>query len=76
MSDFRLRGFYLEDETFDPVTVAIRDTQSGRTAHLKVIGVLADSVPYAMIGISTSAADPGRVRSGGCDADRLVPTRA
>jgi hypothetical protein len=54
VSDFRLHGFYLEDKTFDPVPVEIRDTQSGRTLHLSVIGVLADNVPFAMIGISTS----------------------
>ncbi|HEU4947292.1 MAG TPA: FtsX-like permease family protein [Kribbella sp.] len=54
VSDFRLEGFYLEDEGFQPVPVEVRDTQSGKTMPLKVIGVLADTVPYAMVGISTS----------------------
>ena len=54
VSDFRLHGFYLEDEAFTPVPVDVRDTQTGKTLRLKVIGVLADNVPYAMLGISTS----------------------
>jgi putative ABC transport system permease protein len=54
VSDFKLHGFYLEDETFKPVPIQIHDTQSGKTIRLTVIGVLADSVPYAMVGISTS----------------------
>jgi putative ABC transport system permease protein len=54
VSDFRLSGFYLEDQTFTPVPVQIRDTQTGKRLHLTVIGVLADTVPYAMVGISTS----------------------
>jgi putative ABC transport system permease protein len=54
VSDFRLHGFSLEDATFAPVPVEVRDTQTGRTLRLRVIGVLADSVPLAMIGLSTS----------------------
>jgi putative ABC transport system permease protein len=54
VSDFQLHGFYLEDQAFTPVPVDVHDTQSGRTLRLKVIGVLADNVPYAMVGISTS----------------------
>lgn len=54
ISDFQLKGFYLEDESFAPVPVEVRDTQSGATIPLKVIGVLSDSVPSAMVGISTS----------------------
>ncbi|GAA2154662.1 hypothetical protein GCM10009844_40780 [Nocardioides koreensis] len=54
VSDFRLHGFYLEDQSFTPVPVEVRDTQTGKTLRLKVIGVLADNVPYAMLGISTS----------------------
>lgn len=54
VSDFQLTGFYLEDEEFDPIPVQIRDTQSGRTLELTVIGVLADTVPFAMVGLSTS----------------------
>ena len=54
VSDFQLKGFYLEDKSFAPVPVEVRDTQSGRTITLRVIGVLSDSVPPAMVGISTS----------------------
>lgn len=54
VSDFKLHGFYLEDHTFSPVPVQVTDTQSGRTLRLRVIGVLADSVPLAMVGLSTS----------------------
>ncbi|MFC4783845.1 ABC transporter permease [Nocardioides sp. MAHUQ-72] len=54
VSDFQLHGFFFEDQSFAPVPVEVRDTQSGRTMRLKVIGVLADNVPYAMLGISTS----------------------
>ncbi|QNN54137.1 ABC transporter permease [Nocardioides mesophilus] len=53
-SDFRLSGFYLEDKSFDPVQVQVRDTQSGKVIRLTVIGVLADNVPYTMVGLSTS----------------------
>jgi len=56
ISDFRLHGFDLEDRGFAPVPVEVRDTQSGKTLRLTVIGVLADTVPYAMVGISTSQA--------------------
>jgi putative ABC transport system permease protein len=52
--DFRLSGFYLEDGTFEPVPVDVRDPQSGRTTRLTVIGVLKDTTPEAMLGISTS----------------------
>jgi putative ABC transport system permease protein len=52
--DFRLRGFYLEDEVFDPIPIAVRDTQTGKTLRLTVIGVLADQVPLGMAGITTS----------------------
>ncbi|MEI8412887.1 MULTISPECIES: ABC transporter permease [unclassified Kribbella] len=54
VSDFRLEGFYLEDESFQPVSVEVRDIQSGTTLRLKVIGVLSDTVPFAMVGISTA----------------------
>ncbi|WP_180936193.1 ABC transporter permease [Nocardioides ungokensis] len=86
VSDFQLHGFYIEDQGFAPVPVAVRDTQTGTTLHLKVIGVLADNVPNAMLGISTSqqtlaplgaAAAPGvwyfRVRDGSTRSPR--PTR-
>jgi putative ABC transport system permease protein len=54
ISDFQLSGFYLEDKHFAPVPVDVRDTQSGKTVRLKVIGVLSDSVPPAMVGLATS----------------------
>ncbi len=66
-SKFRLTGFYLEDRTFAPVRVAVRDPQTGNVMRLTVIGVLADSAPLSMAGITTSQATlehafPGRVR--------------
>jgi putative ABC transport system permease protein len=52
--DFRLSGFYLEDGTFDPVPISVRDPQTDKVVKLKVIGVLNDSVAATMYGISTS----------------------
>jgi putative ABC transport system permease protein len=52
--DFRLHGFFLEDEVFDPVPVQVRDPRTGTTRTLTVIGVLADTVPQDMPGIWTS----------------------
>lgn len=65
--DFRLSGFVFEDGVFDPIPVEVLDKQTGRTATLTVIGVLADTAPFEMVGISTSQtaleeAFPGRVR--------------
>ena len=51
---FHLRGFYVEDKTFAPIPVQVRDPQSGREVTLKVIGVLSDNVPLSMTGIWTS----------------------
>jgi putative ABC transport system permease protein len=64
--DFRLSGFYFEDATFDPIPLAVVDKQTGRRLRLTVIGVLKDTAPFEMVGISTSqqtlaAAFPGRV---------------
>jgi putative ABC transport system permease protein len=66
-SDFRISGFSFEDGAFDPVPVEVRDPQTGRRARLTVIGVLKDTAPLEMAGISTSQATlarafPGRVR--------------
>jgi putative ABC transport system permease protein len=63
--DFRLSGFYFDEGTFDPIPIQVRDPQSGRTVELTVIGVLSDTTPLEMAGISTSqgtldAAFPGR----------------
>jgi putative ABC transport system permease protein len=54
VSDFRLTGMHLEDASFTPIPVRVREPQTGRTVGLTVVGVLADSVPYAMLGLSTS----------------------
>jgi putative ABC transport system permease protein len=54
MPDFRLSGFYLEDGRFEPVPVDVRDPLTGKTLRLTVIGVLSDTTPEMMIGISTS----------------------
>jgi putative ABC transport system permease protein len=55
-STFGLKGFYIEDRTFAPVQVDVRDPQTGRHTRLTVIGVLADSAPLYMLGITTSQA--------------------
>jgi len=52
--EFQLSGFYLEDGRFRPTPVEVRDTQSGRTMRLTVVGVLAETAPEMMWGISTS----------------------
>jgi putative ABC transport system permease protein len=51
---FHLRGFYVEDKTFAPIKVQVRDPQTGRQVRLTVIGVLSDNVPLSMAGIWTS----------------------
>jgi len=58
---FKLRGFYLEDKTFEPVRVAIRDPQTGKRLTLTVIGVLSDSAPEFMGGLWTSQRSLHRV---------------
>ena len=65
LPDFQLSGFYMEDGVFDPVPIRIRDPQTGRALRLKVIGILKDSAPEEMAGISSSQATyqrafPGR----------------
>lgn len=64
-TDFRLSGFSFDDGTFDPVPIELRDPQTGRTMQLTVIGVLSDTAPLEMVGVSTSleglaTAFPGR----------------
>jgi putative ABC transport system permease protein len=66
--DFALRGFYVEDGTFDPVPVEVTDPQTGATIELTVIGVLADNTPQTMLGIFTSQATLAPL------GDRAVPT--
>ena len=65
LPDFQLSGFYVEDGVFDPIPITIRDPQTGRALRLKVIGILKDSAPLEMAGISSSQATyqhafPGR----------------
>ena len=52
--NLRLHGFYIEDQVFDPVPVVVRDPHTGVTRALRVIGVLADTVPIEMAGLWTS----------------------
>jgi putative ABC transport system permease protein len=64
---FKVGGFYFDDATFRPFPVDVRDPQTGRRTRLTVIGVLKDTAPLEMLGISTSqrtvaAAFPGRAR--------------
>jgi putative ABC transport system permease protein len=64
-TDFRLSGFYFDEGTFDPIPIEVQDPQSGRNVELTVIGILSDTTPLEMAGISTSqktldAAFPGR----------------
>jgi putative ABC transport system permease protein len=67
--DFKLHGFVLEDGTFEPFTVATRDPQTGKTLTVKVIGVLADTVPLELAGIWTSQETVGPAYG-----DRVQPT--
>jgi putative ABC transport system permease protein len=53
---FRLRGFYLEDRTFDPIRVQVRDPQTGRARTLTVIGVMAETASESMFGMYASQA--------------------
>jgi putative ABC transport system permease protein len=84
-TDFRMSGFYYDDGTFDPILVTVRDPQTQATLRLTVIGILSDTAPWEMIGLSTSqdalaAAFPGRVDptihyvdlAPGVDADRTA----
>jgi putative ABC transport system permease protein len=65
MPDFALSGFYYEEGAFEPIPVEVLDKQSGNTARVTVIGILKDTAPVEMLGISTSqgtlaASFPGR----------------
>jgi putative ABC transport system permease protein len=66
---FRLHGFYLEDKTFTPVPVVVRDPQTGKRLRLTVIGVLSETAPQDMVGIFGSQRT--LVRAFG---DRVRPT--
>jgi putative ABC transport system permease protein len=54
LPDFQLEGFYVEDRVFQPVDVEVRDPTSGAELSVTVIGVLDDSVPWEMAGITTA----------------------
>jgi putative ABC transport system permease protein len=63
--DFMLEGFYYDDEVFDPIPLELLDKQTGKTVRVTVIGILQETAPVEMLGISTSqetltAAFPGR----------------
>jgi putative ABC transport system permease protein len=65
--DFALTGFYFEEGQFEPIPIEVLDKQTGNTTKLTVIGILKDSAPIEMIGISTSqqtltSAFPGRTQ--------------
>lgn len=68
LPDFQLTGFFLEDQSFEPVPITVTDPQSGDRLPLTVIGVLTDDIPFEMAGISVSQ---DAVMSFG---DRAVPT--
>jgi putative ABC transport system permease protein len=50
----KITGFYLEDKHFAPFQLDSRDSQTGRSIRLTVVGVLSEAAPFAMAGISTS----------------------
>jgi putative ABC transport system permease protein len=52
--DLQITSFLLEDKVFDPVTLEVRDPATGAAQRFTVIGVLSDTVPYSMAGISVS----------------------
>lgn len=63
--EFRLSGFFFDEGTFDPIAVTVRDPQTGRSRRMTIIGILSDTAPFEMFGISTSqqtvaGAFPGR----------------
>jgi putative ABC transport system permease protein len=63
--DFALTGFFFEEGQFEPIPIEVYDKQTGLSARLTVIGILKDTAPMEMVGISTSqetlsSAFPGR----------------
>jgi putative ABC transport system permease protein len=54
LPEFQLSGFYLEDKTFEPVPVEMVDPVTGEQFHVTVIGVLDDSAPFDMAGITVA----------------------
>jgi putative ABC transport system permease protein len=66
---FAVRGFYIEDRTFAPFEVVIRDPQTGKRVTLTVVGVLSETAPLAMQGLITSQTTLARIFG-----DRVRPT--
>ncbi|HEX7165561.1 MAG TPA: FtsX-like permease family protein [Acidimicrobiales bacterium] len=56
ITDFRLSGFYIEDGAFEPVPVTVHDPLTNSDTTVTVIGVLSDSAPFSMSGITVSQA--------------------
>jgi putative ABC transport system permease protein len=54
LPDFQLSGFYVEDGTFEPIDVVLRDPNTRTTVTLTVIGVLDDGAPFEQAGITTA----------------------
>jgi putative ABC transport system permease protein len=54
VTDLHLSGFFAEDRTFAPVPIDVRNPESGQVTRFTIIGVLRDSMPFEMAGISTS----------------------
>jgi len=52
--EFQLDGFYLEDETFSPVEIELRDPLTNKVFEVTIIGVLRDTFPEFMLGIAIS----------------------
>ena len=66
LPDFSLTGFYYEEGALAPIVIEVVDKQTGNRTRLTVVGILKDTAPLEMVGISTSqqtleAAFPGRV---------------
>jgi putative ABC transport system permease protein len=66
LPDFALTGFYYEEGALEPIPIEVLDKQTGKVTTLTVVGILKDTAPLEMVGISTSqetleAAFPGRV---------------
>jgi putative ABC transport system permease protein len=64
--DFQLSGFYYQEGQFEPIPVQVYDKQSAQIARVTVVGILKETAPPEMMGITTSQATleqafPGRV---------------
>ena len=52
--DFKLEGFFIEDETLPEVFILAKDPRTGKEQRLRVIGVLEQQAFYAGSGVLTS----------------------